>query len=415
MKTIRAIGVILLLVTTLAAGYALPARADDPDWQIPQTIRVRVTGRPEVCDLSAPYVVKVIPFKDYVKRVLPSEWEGGWPVESYRAGAIAVKMYAWYWIERGGKWPDADVYDSICDQVYNPRKTWRATDQAVEDTWNWALTRNGQIFETRHKQSDAFGCSAPFCMEQLLTRDLARAGYTWDDILRETYGTVKLTALNLPETGFALKFDGDGRVMLPVDDLLSQDFTIEWQQKMTGTTGDTSPDDCGPSWDWQSAPLLLDGGNFGVALAGDRLAFGAATATGDSLTLCGQARLADREWRHLAIQRRAADGALWLFVDGRLENSASHFDGVISPTLQITLGDGFTGWLDELRISNIIRYEDDFTPPEAVFHSDEYTIGLYHFDEGLGNPAGSVRLGAEWSRSTLFLQIHPFYLPIIRR
>jgi hypothetical protein len=41
------------------------------------------------------------------------------------------------------------------------------------------------------------------------------------------------------------------------------------------------------------------------------------------------------------------------------------------------------GLIDEVRISNIARYSSDFSP-ENSFESDENTIALYHFDEGVG-------------------------------
>ncbi len=43
----------------------------------------------------------------------------------------------------------------------------------------------------------------------------------------------------------------------------------------------------------------------------------------------------------------------------------------------------FQGSLDEVRISNIARYTEDFTPEER-FEPDEHTLALYHFDEGEG-------------------------------
>ena len=44
-----------------------------------------------------------------------------------------------------------------------------------------------------------------------------------------------------------------------------------------------------------------------------------------------------------------------------------------------------TGYVDELRISNSIRYHDNFTPPSAQFHNDSNTIGLWNFNEGSGD------------------------------
>ncbi|MCA9085141.1 MAG: SUMF1/EgtB/PvdO family nonheme iron enzyme [Planctomycetaceae bacterium] len=42
------------------------------------------------------------------------------------------------------------------------------------------------------------------------------------------------------------------------------------------------------------------------------------------------------------------------------------------------------GVLDEVRISNVVRYDADFEPTDR-YASDEHTIALYHFDEGQGD------------------------------
>ena len=65
----------------------------------------------------------------------------------------------------------------------------------------------------------------------------------------------------------------------------------------------------------------------------------------------------------------------------------------------------FHGIIDEVRISNVARYTEDFTP-ERRFEPDEHTLALYHFDEGEGETLvdssgnghhGEIR-GATWVR-----------------
>ena len=63
----------------------------------------------------------------------------------------------------------------------------------------------------------------------------------------------------------------------------------------------------------------------------------------------------------------------------------------------------FHGLIDEVRISNIARYTDDFTPQKR-FEPDEHTMALYHFDEGegdvlhdsSGNKHHGKIVGAKW-------------------
>ena len=42
------------------------------------------------------------------------------------------------------------------------------------------------------------------------------------------------------------------------------------------------------------------------------------------------------------------------------------------------------GVMDEVRISNVARYDHDFTP-STKFEVDQHTLALYHFDEGKGD------------------------------
>jgi LysM repeat protein len=150
----------------------------------PPTIRVRITGS-AACNTNAPYTVETIDFNSYVKNVLANEWAHWWPEESLKAGAVGVKMYAWYWIERGGKWSDADVIDSACDQRYRRGSSTARTDMAVDATWNFVLSKGGILFETRH--NNAPSCQPPHCMRQSGTADLARQGYSWEEILDYFY------------------------------------------------------------------------------------------------------------------------------------------------------------------------------------------------------------------------------------
>ena len=48
------------------------------------------------------------------------------------------------------------------------------------------------------------------------------------------------------------------------------------------------------------------------------------------------------------------------------------------------------GQIDEVRISTVARYVEDFDPA-VRFQADPVTLGLWHFDEGVG------RSTADWS------------------
>jgi hypothetical protein len=183
-----------LLEPPLTLGLPLRQPAYQSQVTPPATIRVRVTGV-ATCSTSITYTVQSIPFADYARHVLPNEWIASWPTDSLRAGAMAVKTYAWYWVNRGGKWNDADVYDSTCDQVYNPAVSYAKTNAAVNDTWGQRMVSNGQIFHASYRaySSQCPANAVPGCMGQWDSRDMANAGQSWQDILRHFYTPLDIT------------------------------------------------------------------------------------------------------------------------------------------------------------------------------------------------------------------------------
>jgi hypothetical protein len=414
---------------------------------------------------------------DYVKHVLPNEWIPNWPDESLRAGAMAVKMYAWYWTARGGKWSDADVYDSTCDQVYNPAVAYASTNLAVDFTWGWRLTRNDELFQTSYRDRYDRCVSAGLagnCMGQWETyyHAIGNNGYdllTWDGMLYRYYDGSSLSYIPpMFPAGFNLRFYGNGygdldRVKIPLDDpprpvdVGASDFTLEWWMK--ALAAENGAGGCTPGGDnWIYGNIIFDRsvlgpgdyGAFGVSLSNGRIAFGVNNGT-ESTTLCGSDEVADGTWHHIAVTRRVVDGWMRIFVDGQLDVETDGPDGDISyrdgrattypndPYLVIgaekhdagNAYPSYSGWIDEVRISNAIRYDGPFQRPSEPFVSDPNTVGLYHFDEGVGNvihdtsgapggPSDGIRMyggvinGPEWFVSDLFL-FQRLYFPSIYR
>jgi len=473
------------------------ALADQSNLPVPNTIRVRVTGW-AYCDLSRPYTVQVLDFRDYVKHVLPNEWGASWHRESLRAGAMAAKMYAWYQIARGGKWPDADVYDSTCDQVYRPNIAYASTNAAVDDTWGWRLMRGNQLVATYYRayfsQCQDAGLAGD-CMGQWDSKAMADAGSTWPQILLYFYANTAISAapplvvnppppVPPPPPNFALRFHGNGlndidRVKIQIDnpitsteplrpaDVGATDFTLEWWMKANAAENAAGAAVCGSNVNWIYGNILLDrdrynqGRKFGVSLAGGRVVFGVTGATSDSLTICGATPVADGAWHHVAVARRRSDGFLWLWVDGKLDASGNGPDGDVSypddgvpgsycggpcddsdpyivlgaekhdadPTYYLS----FSGWLEEMRFTKVLRYNSAFAPA-ARFNPDANTVALYHFDDTLapgpctgqvvdssaaaGGPGNGVcknggsPAGPEWVLSDLAYRV---YLPLVFR
>ncbi len=97
-------------------------------------------------------VVEVVPFRDYLKHVLPLEWAPTWGANALKAGAMAAKTYAWYWVNKGGKQSllAADLKDNDEDQVYDPNVSYASTDAAVDATFDYVMTMNGSLFQSQY-------------------------------------------------------------------------------------------------------------------------------------------------------------------------------------------------------------------------------------------------------------------------
>ncbi len=223
--------------------------------------------------------------------------------------------------------------------------------------------------------------------------------------------------------GFSLRFYGHGtgdidRVKIPLDaparpvDVGATDFTLEFWLKanLADNPGTTS---CGQNDGWITGNIIFDRdvfgdgdyGDYGVSLGSGRIAFGVNNGSSGT-TVCSSAVVADGQWHHIALTRVRNTGQLRVFVDGVLSGQTTGPTGDISyrdgratswpndPFLVIgaekhdydnSAYPSFSGLVDEVRLSNVVRYTANFTRPTAPFTADANTVALYHFDEG---PAG---------------------------
>jgi peptidoglycan hydrolase-like amidase len=88
-----------MVLATVAPGLASAEHRTVWDTPYPTTIRVAVresmpSGEPD--PLGRILYVKTVDFDEYVVHSLPHEWVPSWHQESVQAGAMAVKMFAWY-------------------------------------------------------------------------------------------------------------------------------------------------------------------------------------------------------------------------------------------------------------------------------------------------------------------------------
>ncbi len=237
----------------------------------------------------------------------------------------------------------------------------------------------------------------------------------------------------LPTTKSALQFFGTGladidRVKIPLSgttaaNVGATDFTIEFWIK--GAAADNAATGCTTGANaWRNGNVVVDRdtqgagdfGDFGVSLFDGRVAFGVARGTA-GVTLCGVTPVLNGQWHHIAVTRQRATGQMQLFVDGSLDaqvlNANASLDvhyNTARTTLYpnsdpfLVLGaekhdagaafPSFRGLLDEVRVSNSLRYLGLFSRPIAPFVADGNTAALYHFDEGSGLAVGDSATGA---------------------
>ena len=137
------------------------------------------------------------------------------------------------------------------------------------------------------------------------------------------------------------------------------------------------------------APFDFPMGNHdAVKVSSESLKNGATSQVGN--------RLGSEQPVHVAGVRDPEKGETRLYFDGVLmitkKGEFHRGDGVLeicSADYQWVPSDGndifaFNGWLDEIRISKSVRYQQDFKP-QRRFEKDNETTALYHFDEGTGD------------------------------
>ena len=194
----RAMAGLALIVLVCLAPSSMPgpvSAATCTGWNssrnAPSTIRVLRTSGPAAGN------VQVVNFRAYVETVMPSEWTSYTPAAALRAGAIAIKQYAWYWtINWRGKSVGGacyDVVDSTNDQVYNPEARRPSTSHlaAVEATWDATVRRSDRFFATGYRAGSHVNCGTDadtFRLYQNSAMECARDGKSWDEILRLYYG-----------------------------------------------------------------------------------------------------------------------------------------------------------------------------------------------------------------------------------
>ncbi len=179
----------------------------------PATIRVLVrTG-------TSSYRIDSVPFMTYVENSLPNEWIPSWDGDALRAGAVAVKSYAWYWVTHFGGYVSGyttgtvakcfDVTDDTAFQVYRAGSAGTRTTSAVVASWPVALRRAGRIVQASYRaylnnSGEACGAYADgSTLSQWGSQNCveANSGNKYNVILQRYYGSdVQLTTTRQQRT-----------------------------------------------------------------------------------------------------------------------------------------------------------------------------------------------------------------------
>ena len=139
--------------------------------------------------------------------------------------------------------------------------------------------------------------------------------------------------------------------------------------------------------------LLIVGGNdngWSFELNGGQLTLWVETTTGWFSNEHPTA-LQGGQWYHVAATYDS--NAIRTYVDGNAANPTA--TGNLRQGSLLRLGgiDGYAyydGTIDEVRISNMLRYNGSFTMPDAPFNLDANTLLLWHFDEGVGQTVNDI-------------------------
>ncbi len=173
---------------------------------VPETITVHL-GRPE----SAAENVTV-PFSDYIKNVASSEIYPTWPEEAIRANVLAEtsfalnRVYTEYYRSRGY---DFDITNSTAaDQSFvRGRDIFENVSRIVDELFTSYISRRGaeEPLFAAYCDGREVTCDG---LSQWGSVDLARAGYTAEQIIREYYGEDVEIVSDVPVQGSSESYPG---------------------------------------------------------------------------------------------------------------------------------------------------------------------------------------------------------------
>ncbi|QSO46873.1 SpoIID/LytB domain-containing protein [Alicyclobacillus mengziensis] len=160
MQRFLQVSLALILTTTACIVYPDTAKAQVHsifNTSYPKTIRVAIRANNN--PVSPILYVQTLGFEEYCQDVLPNEWGPSWNLESLKAGAIAIKMFAWYYTlhptTESGFTYDVDNTTNFQEFKYLSGRV--KTDLATQETWNMVyVPANGAITQLNYRAGAPF-------------------------------------------------------------------------------------------------------------------------------------------------------------------------------------------------------------------------------------------------------------------
>ena len=146
--------------------------------------------------------VQTVGFQQYCADVLPNEWFPTWNPQALRAGAVAIKMFAWYHalhpVTVGGFTFDVDNTTNFQQFKYLSGRS--NTDQAVKDTWKMVFVPpNGEIKELPYRAGFPNRANSAFLQSGIMSQ---WGSEYWAQTANLTFSSI----LGMYYPGFSLQF-----------------------------------------------------------------------------------------------------------------------------------------------------------------------------------------------------------------
>lgn len=174
-------------------------------------------------------------------------------------------------------------------------------------------------------------------------------------------------------------------------DLFAGDFTLEFWHYITGNLGvtllgvSTSQTD----FDVRNFPFRLSSGSLG-SYSNNRLKI-------NEIELNSEVEEPKNQWNHIALTFVKATSQVKLYLNGTFYGETT-LSSVPSGACNLTFYEqsNLAQYFDEVRVSDVVRYDRDFTPRETAFYDDADAPTEYEISATAGG-AGLPLLSVHWS------------------